>query len=586
MPHATPLISTIVAGLVLAFLFGAVANRLRLPPIVGYLIAGVVVGPYTPGFVADADLAAQLAEIGVILLMFGVGLHFSLRDLLSVRAIAVPGALVQIAGATALGTGLALALGWSLGAGLLFGLALSVASTVVLLKALQDRHMIDSERGRIAVGWLIVEDLAMVLALVLIPALAGIWMGGETAFHPAQDAIVGLVESVVGHDLGLAGVLAVTVFKLAAFFGFMLIVGRRVIPWALHHIAHTGSRELFRLAVLAIALGVAAGAAYLFGVSLALGAFFAGMILSESELSHRAAEETLPLRDAFAVLFFVSVGMLFDPSVIVVDPLPLLATVLIIVVGKSLFAFAIVLAFRMPVGTAIIVAVSLAQVGEFSFILAALGVGLGILPEEGRDLVLGGAIISILLNPLAFWAAQAWLKRVDPQPVLVTPTAGPTVKLTPDGPIEPEPPQLAAEDHFAGSGHTVLVGYGRVGRAIAAELAPSGETVVVVEDAEGRANAALAAGLRLIRGNGATPAALEAAGIERAHRLFVAIPNVFEAGQAVEQGRRANPDLQIVARAQSDEEAAHLSAIGADHVVMGDVEIGRGMVARLAPAPA
>ena len=317
MPHDTPLISTIVAGLVLAFIFGAIANRFKMPPLVGYLVAGVLVGPFTPGFVANAELASELSEIGVILLMFGVGLHFSLKDLLSVQAVAVPGALLRIAGGTAMGMGLAWLLGWPIGGGLIFGLALSVASTVVLLKALQDRHLVESDRGRIAVGWVIVEDIAMVLALVLIPAFAGV-LGGTRGRDPRSVRRSG--RAAQRHvELNIWGVLGVTVVKLAAFVGFMLVVGRRVIPWILHLTAHTGSRELFRLAVLAIALGVAAGAAYLFGVSLALGAFFAGMILSESELSNRAAQESLPFRDAFAVLFFVSVGMLFDPTILV-DP--------------------------------------------------------------------------------------------------------------------------------------------------------------------------------------------------------------------------------------------------------------------------
>ena len=406
MPHETPLIATIVIGLVLAFIFGAIANRLRIPPLVGYLVAGVLAGSHTPGFVADQDLAAELAEIGVILLMFGVGLHFSLKDLLSVRAIAIPGAIVQIVAATLLGAGLAWILGWNMQAGLVFGLALSVASTVVLLRAMQERRLIETERGRIAVGWLIVEDLAMVLALVLLPAIAGAINGGGTAdgaIHAASDPIASYF------NLGIGGVITLTFGKVAAFVAVMLIVGRRVIPWTLHAIAHTGSRELFRLAVLAIALGVAFGASKLFGVSLALGAFFAGMIMSESELSHRAAEESLPLRDAFAVLFFVSVGMLFDPMTIVNDPLPLLATLAIIVIGKSLAAFFIVLAFGYPTGTALIISASLAQIGEFSFILAELGVGLGMLPEEGRDLILGGAILSILLNPLVF-AGVSYLK--------------------------------------------------------------------------------------------------------------------------------------------------------------------------------
>ena len=479
MPHSTPLISTIVAGLVLAFILGAIANRFRMPPLVGYLVAGVLVGPFTPGFVADAELANELSEIGVILLMFGVGLHFSLKDLLSVRAVAIPGAIVQIGGATIMGLGLATLLGWGIGAGLIFGLALSVASTVVLLKALQDRHMVDSERGRIAVGWLIVEDLAMVLALVLIPAIASINGVEGAALH---DPFVDLVPPEG---------LRLTLVKLAAFVGFMLVVGRRVIPFILHYTAHTGSRELFRLAVLAIALGVAAGAAYLFGVSLALGAFFAGMILSESELSHRAAQESLPLRDAFAVLFFVSVGMLFDPMILVTDPLPVLATVFIIIFGKSVLAFLIVVAFKRPVGTALTISASLAQIGEFSFILAALGVGLGILPVEGRDLILAGSIISIILNPVIFFVldllrptletrfgrpAEAFaggpVERTEPDLVASAPRVA-----VPEMPLEAEPTQVPTGQ----SGHVIIVGFGRVGSVVGEALLEARTPFLVVE---------------------------------------------------------------------------------------------------------
>jgi len=346
MMHDTPLITTIVFGLGLAFILGTAAHRLRMPPLVGYLLAGVLVGPYTPGFIADNKLALELAEIGVVLLMFGVGLHFSPKDLLSVRAIAIPGALIQIVLVTLLGLGLALFLGWSIAAGLIFGLALSVASTVVLLRALQERRIVDTERGRIAVGWLIVEDVAMVLALVLLPALAGAINGGAGMTH-ADPMLAKL-------NLGLTGALLLTFLKLAGFLGFMLVVGKRVIPWILHEIAHTGSRELFRLAVLVIALGCAFGAAKLFGVSLALGAFFAGMILSESALSQRAAQESLPLRDAFAVLFFVSVGMLFNPKSVIADPLPVLATLFIIIVAKAAVSYLIVRAFRHSTGTALI----------------------------------------------------------------------------------------------------------------------------------------------------------------------------------------------------------------------------------------
>ncbi len=585
MHHSTPLISTIVAGLVLAFILGTIANKLRMPPLIGYLVAGVMVGPFTPGFVADADLATELSEIGVILLMFGVGLHFSLKDLLSVRAIAIPGAVVQIGGATLMGLGLSLLLGWSLGAGLLFGLALSVASTVVLLKALQERHMVESEKGKIAVGWLIVEDLAMVLALVLIPALAAA-SGNPDA--QVSDSFVNLVERLFDIDLGVGGILAITVVKLAAFVGFMLIVGRRVIPFILHYTAHTGSRELFRLAVLAIALGVAAGSAYLFGVSLALGAFFAGMILSESELSHRAANETLPLRDAFAVLFFVAVGMLFDPSIIITQPLPVLATVFIIVIGKSVLAFFIVVAFRRTVGTALTISASLAQIGEFSFILAALGVSLGILPSEGRDLILAGAIISIVLNPLIFagidlvrpMLEQRFGSRV-PEPAVAErrepemAAAAPALAATVDAIVEEQ--EVPAQPTQK-SGHVVVVGYGRVGTVVAGALREQSRPFLVIEDADKRVGLARTAGFEVIAGNAASPRVLALANVEAAMAVFVAIPNAFEAGQVTEQCRKHNPAVLIVARAHSDEEEAYLKTLGANVVVLGEREIGLGMV--------
>ncbi len=571
MPHDTPLITTIVAGLGLAFVFGAIAQRLRVPPLVGYLLAGVVVGPFTPGYVADQALAPELAEIGVILLMFGVGLHFSLKDLLSVKAIAIPGAVVQIAVATLLGMALAWGLGWPFGGGLVFGLALSVASTVVLLRALQDRRLIETERGRIAVGWLIVEDLAMVLALVLLPALAGVLGGGKAA--------VG--DPIARHfDLGVIRMLGLTFAKVVAFVAFMLIVGRRVIPWLLHLIAHSGSRELFRLAVLAIALGVAFGAAKLFGVSLALGAFFAGMILAESPLSHRAAQESLPLRDAFAVLFFVSVGMLFDPMSLVREPFPVLATLFIIVIGKSVAAFLIVLAFRHPVSTALTISASLAQIGEFSFILAELGVKLDLLPGRGRDLILAGAILSILLNPLVFWGLgrmgpylEARLGRVPPVPAeTVAADAPPAAPLA--GPVEPT----------TKSGHVVLVGYGRVGSLVGEALDVAGTPYLVIEDADKTVARLRGHDVEVVVGNAAKPDILKLANITGARQMVVAIPNAFEAGQVVEQARAANPALQIIARAHSDAEVEHLTGLGADTVIMGEREIARGMIDRLATA--
>lgn len=543
--HHTSLIATIVAGLGLAFILGAIANRLKLPVLVGYLLAGVLVGPFTPGYVADQELAPQLAEIGVILLMFGVGLHFSLKDLMAVRKIAIPGAVVQITAATVMGLGLALALGWSVGAGIVFGLALSVASTVVLLRALQERRLVETGRGKIAVGWLIVEDLAMVLALVLLPALSGV-LGGEA---PASTAAGG----------GVLGAFALTIGKVIAFVAFMLIVGRRVIPWILHRIVHTGSRELFRLAVLAIALGVAFGSAALFGVSFALGAFFAGMIMAESELSQQAANETLPLRDAFAVLFFVSIGMLFDPMVLLREPLAVLATLLIIVVGKSIAALIIVRAFKRPMSTALTISVSLAQIGEFSFILAGLGVSLKLLPEAGRDLVLAGAILSILVNPLLF----AILDKILPG------------MIAKEAKARGEAPPASA----AAKPHAVLVGYGRVGKAVAEGL--KGRTpLVVIEDDVERAEDLRRAGFETVAGNAVKPEVLLEAGIDKATHLFVAVPNPFEAARIIEQARAANPGALIVARAYTDNDVALLKQMGASHALIGEDEIARGMLAR------
>ncbi|ALJ16020.1 YbaL family putative K(+) efflux transporter [Sphingopyxis macrogoltabida] len=540
MPHDTTLIGTVVAGLGVAFLMGALAHRLKISPIAGYLLAGVMVGPFTPGFVADTGLAMQLAEIGVILLMFGVGLHFSLKDLLSVRKIAVPGAIVQMAVATGLGIGLGLWLGWSLAGSAVFGLALSVASTVVLLRALQARDMVETEKGRIAVGWLIVEDLAMVLALVLLPALFG-GRGDE-------GGSASLLQS--------AGIVAL---KVVGFVAFMLVVARRILPWVLHWVAHTGSRELFRLAVLAIALGVAFGAAVVFDVSFALGAFFAGMILGETQLSRRAAEETLPLRDAFAVLFFVSVGMLFDPKVLVEQPGPVIATVAIIVFGKSLAAWAIVRAFGHPNQTALTVSVSLAQIGEFSFILAGLGVGLKVMPAEARDLILAGSILSILFNPLFFTLAVRRIRSEE------APAA--------DGDADVE--AVAAEP-----ARTVLIGFGRVGSHIGELLCGRGETLTVIEDQKDMAAAAGAAGAMVIVGNAASESVLRQAGLDTASTLLIAIPEGVEAGAIVRRARAINPKLVIVARAHSDEEVNDLVRRGADHVVMAERETAARMAER------
>ncbi|HUD95611.1 YbaL family putative K(+) efflux transporter [Sphingobium sp.] len=537
MPHHTPLIGTIVAGLVVAFIMGAIAHRLKLSPLVGYLIAGIMVGPFTPGFVADAGLANELAEIGVILLMFGVGLHFSLKDLLSVKNIAVPGALVQIAVATLLGMGLAHVMGWGVMGGIVFGLALSVASTVVLLRALQGADLVETRRGRIAVGWLIVEDLVMVLALVLLPALASVMNSADGAGASA----------LVGPLLG-------TLLKVAGFVAVMLIVGRRVIPWALHWVVHTGSRELFRLAVLAIALGVAFGAALAFDVSFALGAFFAGMILGETPLSRRATEETLPLRDAFAVLFFVSVGMLFNPSIVVEQPLPLLATILIIVIGKSIAAWGIVRAFGHPNVTALTIAASLAQIGEFSFILASLGTGLGVLPEDARDLILAGAMASIFLNPILFSMIVREHKQDDDEG---------------EEPARPERPRI---------GHVILVGYGRVGKLIARRLAERHVHFVIVEGDPERVEEAEDAGLSVVKGNALEDKHLLAAGICEARHLLIAVPEGYEGGAIHEHAQHLNANLQVIARAHSDAEVAHLERLGVPHVVMGERELAARML--------
>jgi monovalent cation:H+ antiporter-2, CPA2 family len=545
VPHTTPLIATIVSALVLAYVFGTIAVRLKLSPLVGYLIAGVIVGPFTPGYVADQPLANELSEIGVILLMFGVGLHFSLGDLLAVKAIAIPGAAVQIAIATALGMGLAALLGWPIGNGLVFGLALSVASTVVLLRALEDRRLLESSRGRIAIGWLIVEDLAMVLVLVLLPALAGL-LGGHD--HSATSG--GSILATLGITLG----------KVAAFVALMLIVGRRAIPWLLERTAGTGSRELFTLAVLAIALGVAFASAKLFDVSLALGAFFAGMVLNESKLSHEAAQESLPFRDAFAVLFFVSVGMLFDPSILLRSPLVVLATVAIIVLGKSIAALAIVRAFGRPLEVGLTIAASLAQIGEFSFILAALGADLGLLDKEGRDLILAGAILSICINPLLFAALDGWHARraAAHEPEAID-------DETPIGPPVPD------RDHI------VLIGFGRVGARVGRTLQAEGDALVVVESDIDRVAEARALGIAGVLGNAAAPDMLDATHIKTARALIVAIPQTIEAGQIVEHAREVNPQIAVLVRAHADDDVAYLLSQGADAAIMGEREIARSI---------
>ena len=557
MPHDTTLIATIAAAFVLAFAFGFAAARMRLPPLVGYLLAGIMIGPFTPGFVGDIGLAGQLAEIGVILLMFGVGLHFSVKDLMAVRRIAVPGAVVQIATATAIGAAMAHFWGWSLAGGLTFGLALSVASTVVLLRALEQQRKLDSPEGRIAVGWLIVEDLAMVLALVLLPAIATA-LGGSSAG----------VAGALGGDQGVAVAIVITLAKVGLFVALALVVGTRVVPWMLMQVSRTGSRELFTLSVLAIALGIAFGSAKLFGVSFALGAFFAGVILSESELSHRAAEDSLPLQDAFAVLFFVSVGMLFDPSVIVREPLAVLGVILVIVIGKSVAAFLIVLAFRYPIGTALTVSASLAQIGEFSFILMGLGIALDLLPAESRDLILAGALFSIAANPFVFAALPPLERWIKARPRLLA-----ALERKGAGPA-----QAGVSPAFPGGGHAIVVGHGRVGSSITRILEQERLPFVVLERDRPRFDAMNARGFPAVFGDATQPELLEAAGISRARLLIIATPDSYRARHVLELAQAANPGIQVVIRTHSEDELARLRAHCNGHVVMGEQELARAML--------
>lgn len=534
MPHDVSLISTIAAGFGLALVFGFIAARLKVPPLVGYLLAGILIGPATPGFVADVGLAGQLAEIGVMLLMLGVGLHFSVADLMAVRRIAIPGAVLQIAVATVMGLAVGYAWGFGLGGALVFGLCLSVASTVVLLKALEARGVLESMNGRIAVGWLVVEDLVMVLVLVLLPPLAPLLGGQAAAGHQAGDQ-------------GLWATLGITFAKVAAFIALMLIVGRRVFPKLLWWVAKTGSRELFTLCVVAAAVGVAFASAKLFDVSFALGAFFAGMMMRESEFSHRAADESLPLRDAFSVLFFVSVGMLFDPMVLLQEPLRVLVVVAIIMVGKTLAAVALVLAFRYPMNSALTVGASLAQIGEFSFILAGLGMALGLLPQAGHSLILAGALISIALNALLFRAiepVQNWLRERSPLARRLEMRDDPLAEL----PTSVHPAFL--------SGQVVLVGYGRVGRRIAQQLDEHHVRYVVAEQNRERVEELRARNVPAVSGDATDPGVLIQAHIAQAGMLVVTTPDTFGARQMIQTAKTLNPAIEVVVRAHSDDEAA------------------------------
>lgn len=553
MEHNISLITTLAAGFSVALVLGFLAERIKVPALVGYLVAGIIIGPGTPGFVADVHLASQLSEIGVMLLMFGVGLHFSLNDLLAVKRIAVPGAVVQMSLATVLGMAVAWWWGWSWGAGLIFGLSLSCASTVVLLKALEARGVLESMNGRIAVGWLVVEDLATVLVLVLLPPLAGV-LGGS------------VVEVASTQPLWIT--IGKTLLQVGAFIAIMLVAGRRVLPWLLWQISRTGSRELFTLSVVVAAIGIAYGAAQLFSVSFALGAFFAGMVMRESEFSHRAAEESLPLRDAFSVLFFVSVGMLFEPSILMEQPVHVLGVVAIIILGKSIAAFGLVLAFRYPLNTALTVSASLAQIGEFSFILAGLGLSLGLLPSEGMSLVLAGALISIALNPVLFAAIEPlrrWILQRSDLARRLEQRTDPYAEL----PMTTERKYL--------QGQVVLVGYGRVGKRIADALEVRGIPYVVAEQNRELVEDLRKKGLVAVSGNASDPAVLIQAHIADAAMLVVATPDPLNVRQMADTARTLNPGIEIVLRTHSEDESMMLRKDGIGTVFFGEEELAKGM---------
>jgi CPA2 family monovalent cation:H+ antiporter-2 len=557
MDHNISLITTITAGFGVALILGFIAERVKVPALVGYLLAGIVIGPATPGFVADVHIASQLSEIGVMLLMFGVGLHFSLNDLLAVKRIAIPGAVVQMGLATVLGMVMTWWWGWSFGSGLIFGLSLSCASTVVLLKALESRRIVESMNGRIAVGWLVVEDLATVLVLVLLPPLAGI-LGGTTA----QVAEVQPLWITIGK----------TLLEVSAFIALILVVGRRALPWLLWQVARTGSRELFTLCVIATAIGIAYGASALFSVSFALGAFFAGMVMRESEFSHRAAEESLPLRDAFSVLFFVSVGMLFDPMIVINEPLHVLGVIAIIILGKSLAAAALVIALRYPLNAALTVAASLAQIGEFSFILAGLGLSLGLLPAEGMSLVLAGALFSIALNPFVFASIaplQGWLLKHSSLARRLEQRQDPYSELP-----------MSTERKFL-EGQVVLVGYGRVGRRIAAALDARDIPYVVAEQNRELVEDLRKKGLAAVAGDAADPAVLIQAHIAEAAMLVVATPDPINVRQMANTARKLNPGIEIVMRTHSEDESVLLRKEGIGMVFFGEEELAKGMTSHV-----
>ncbi|MDP8568324.1 YbaL family putative K(+) efflux transporter [Methylophilus aquaticus] len=558
MDHNLSLITTIAVAFALALIFGLIAEKLKFPALIGYLFAGVLIGPATPGFVADIEIASQLSEIGVMLLMFGVGLHFSVQDLMSVKRIALPGALVQMTLATLLGMLVAHFWGWSAGHGLVFGLSLSCASTVVLLKALESRRILESMNGKIAVGWLVVEDMVTVLVLVLMPALAGL-LGGH-ALEAAAEATP------------LWQTLAITFVEITGFVAIMLVVGKRVLPWLLWYVAGTGSRELFTLTVISVAIGVAFFASALFHVSFALGAFFAGMIMRESEFSHRAAEDSLPFRDAFAVLFFVAVGMLFDPSILIKQPEQVLAVVAIIILGKSLAAVLIVLALRYPLNTALTVAASLGQIGEFSFILAGLGVSLGLMSQDGMSLVLAGALISIALNPLVFASIKPLTTWVVNKSDLARRLS---LRMDPYGELP-----MTTERKFL-EGQIVLVGYGRVGKRIAQSLQAHGIPFVVAEQNRELVEKLRKTGQPAVSGNAADPMVLIQAHIANASMLIIATPDSMDIRKIVDIAKQLQPDIEVVIRTHHEDEYQRLQKEYGSTVFFGEEELAKGMTSHV-----
>ena len=553
MPHDVDLIILLAVGFGLALIFGYLAVRLRLPPLIGYLIAGIIISPNTPGIVADIHLANQLAELGVMFLMFGVGMHFSLNDLLQVRRIALPGAILQIAVATLLGIGVSMIWGWSFGSALVFGLSLSCASTVVLLKALGDRGLLNSVNGKIAVGWLLVEDLVMVLVLVLLPATAAL-LGGE--------ALTGSADDNIWLTLGI------TLLKVVGFIAFMLIIGKRLVPMIMQFVARLGSRELFTLTVVAAAVSIAFGAYKIFGVSMALGAFFAGMVVKESDFSHRAEEETLPLREIFAILFFVAVGMLFDPRILVEQPVHVLAVVAIIMVGKTIAAMALVLFFRYPINTALTVGASLAQIGEFSFILATLGVSLKLLSLEGQNLILAGALISITLNSFVFSAiepVQRWIRERSHLARLLERSGDPLAML----------PDEVSQDYLRDQ--VVIVGHGEVGRRITKQLMAEDIKVVIAEENREIVENLREKGIAAVSGMATDPGVLIQAHIQHARLLVLSPMDIIDIHKIVDIAKTLNPEIQVLVCAESKEEAEVIRRDQIGEVYFAKEEMAKNM---------